>query len=1263
MLLATAASGGDSTPADPVTRSLRWDDGNNSNFYKATGSTDTTWTIAMWVKRANLGSLQYLFSWGGDGIAFDANDKISIWNGSSYATSTAVFRDTSSWYHLTVSCSSGAITVYVNGTAQTMSSSPSYPAWGNVYFGRWSGNTSYNFDGYLSDIYGIEGSALDHTSFTESNNYGGLIPKAYTGSVGTNGFHIDAQPAHDADLLVSSIDRNNGDTLFADCAGHTITKGGDPEHSIAVGNPFTGDDRSMFFDGSDDYIKVASASSDFAFGTSDYTIEGWFNFRHLTGVQTICDLRPYNSIDTTRSFFGTTGSGLYVYFNGGNTTLAASGSLTIDRWHHIAFVRSSSSLKCYVDGQLKGTISSSTNHNTDGTPHLGSTATHTDLGDSNHEAFLQGYVYDFRIINGTAAYTGEFTPPSGKLTATGGTYPSTTNVNTSITSGHTKLLIQPDKDDSSIGDETSNHTITTSGALITASSAYESAAKSTAMYFDGNGDTIVAAASSDFAFGTGDFTVEGWYYFESIPSSTDAMLVDLRPTNSTDTDTFAFSTDTTNGVKVYSGGDYALGGSLSTSTWHHIALVRSGGTLYVYIDGTATGSTQSYSNNLTQNSTPRLGTTADGGTSAVFTGYIFDVRITKGTARYTSNFTTPSAPFELNPVYIGGDQSGNKNHFAPTNISDLMLDTPTKNYATLNPLDAGGGTFSEGNLKWAAGGSHRAVRFTQATLAGDKTYFEVYYPDSWSNDPSIGIMGAESKIGDQHNASPARWFRAGGTEFNNGTESDPSNPTWTNGDIVGVAVDLVAGELKYQVNGGSFTTAFTGLSNDTTWIPAIKGYDTSPAYIINTGGDNTFCGEKTSGQDTSQSEFYYAPPSGFKSLNSSNLATPTVTPSEHFGILTYTGNSDLYNGSGSTQNVTGVNFDVGMAWIKDRDNRASDSYTGSMSEEYGHYLFDTITGTSTGGYNIDYDVASGMGGGAYLNSGESGVTSFSAGSGTSRGITVDEAGETNFYFNDGFFETYTERYVAWLWKLGSTGSSSTWNSSYTAPTTEHYNASAGVTTIEVSPASSGNLEVAHSLSEAPEFFWVAADQEDSDFSGFPAFHKDLSSGTYLQLDGTSAASSNSNYFPSGAAHADYIKLGSAFIDSFGSGFNLRIWAFTSVEGYSKFGSYVGNLSTDGTFIYTGFRPRFIMIKNIQDSGHSWYIHDTARSPHNYSDLELTANSSGAEYSVMTAASVERMDINSNGFKLRGNNVATNANGKTHIYAAWAEVPFAKATAR
>jgi hypothetical protein len=122
------------------------------------------------------------------------------------------------------------------------------------------------------------------------------------------------------------------------------------------------------------------------------------------------------------------------------------------------------------------------------------------------------------------------------------------------------------------------------------------------------------------------------------------------------------------------------------------------------------------------------------------------------------------------------------------------------------------------------------------------------------------------------------------------------------------------------------------------------------------------------------------------------------------------------------------------------------------------------------------------------------------------------------------------------------------------------------------------------------------------------------------------------------------------------------YGFAGVEGYSKFGTYEGNGSTDGPFIYTGFQPRWIMVKPIDDP-YAWYIHDTARSPYNYSDNELTANTSGEEYSVSDAGAGERFDIISNGFKHRTSNVAMNADNKTMVYAAFAESPFKYANAR
>jgi len=501
----------------------------------------------------------------------------------------------------------------------------------------------------------------------------------------------------------------------------------------------------------------------------------------------------------------------------------------------------------------------------------------------------------------------------------------------------------------------------------------------------------------------------------------------------------------------------------------------------------------------------------------------------------------------------------------------------------------------------------------------------------------------------------------------NGSNTGSAFVDYDQGDILQFALDLDNNKLWCGKNGtwytddASTTTTASAISGNTatpafsdlsghTWGPAIFCNANADVFILNAGQDPTFANNKSSGQDTSQSEFYYAPPTGFQSLNTGNLGTPAVTPSEHFGILTYVGNSDLVNSSGSTQNVTGVNFDVGMAWIKDRDNSAGASYTASSYNEYGHYLFDTITGTSTGGYNIDADVISSEGG-PYLNSGEEGVISFSAGSGTNRGITVDKAGETNYYDNNPYGTPVAERYVAWLWKLGSTGDSSSWNNSYTAPTNEHYNSSAGVTTIEVSPATSGNLEVAHSLSAAPEFFFVTTDAYSENFTGFIAFHKDLTSGNYLYLDYDSAQAPDSTYFPSGAAHADYIKLGSTFADTDEFGFNLRIWAFTGVEGFSK--AFALDTSSDA-FCYLGFRPSWVILKR-KDSTGDWLIFDEKREGYNVDNDALKAHSPASE------SSTDYLDLLSNGFRVRSSNSSIGSGDLVGF--AIASTPFKHANAR
>lgn len=1369
----TGKSADGTAPADPVTRSLRFD--GTAHLERATGSTSTTWTLAFWVKRSTLSGpaqAQYLATWAisgsaGEGLSFRGTadssnlDEISLYDGSGHNRSVGVFRDPAAWGHFTISVNAGTATVYYNGEA-VISNASGIQAWGSMRLGAWLNEN--DLEGYMADVYGIEGSALDHTSFTEANESGGgLKPKEYTGLFGLNGFHIDAQPTNSADLLVSSVGRREASTTFADSAsGLTFTAGGNsPSHRIGAVNPFTGPDRAIFFDGSNDYFKVASASSDFAFGTSDYTIEGWFNFAHLTGVQTICDLRPSNSVDSTRCFFGTTGSGLYVYFNGGNTTLAASGSLAQDYWHHIAFVRESSTLKTYVDGKLKTSVSASDNHSTDGTPHFGSTNP-----SPNHEGILAAYSYGHRIINGTAAYTGEFTPPSGKLTATGGTYPSTNNVNTSITSGHTKLLIQPDKDDSSIGDETSNHTITTSGALIAGSSPYEPDAKSSAIYFDGSQDQIKTSQSSNLTFGTGSFTVELWFWPDTTSLNADRGIIADEVYGYTGgwgllqkNGDLAFWTKNTSGTNW----SLIASSALTAGQWQHIAVSydSSNTTTRLFVDGSvvATGTTSGW--NMTGDQI-KLGFVHVYHPAA---GYQYDVRATKGSALYTANFDVPTAPFELNPVYLGGDQSGNKNHFQPEGISqahDVMLDTPTKNYATWNPLDlqetaSTAPTFTEGNLSLSTNSSgYGRIHSTISLPSTSKWYAEFY-------STSFDTIGVRRKVGGgwPSGSSVLATVSSGGSITNASGTSQSGLASWSSGDILGVEVDCDANTIQFLRNGSNYGTSesFTHYADETFFTYTDGSSGTAYNAIANFGQDPTFAGNYTGTLESS--EWAHSPSTGFKSLNTSNLAAPTVTPEENFATKRYTG-------AGGSEEIN-LGFTPALTWIK----RWQDS-------GYWHGLYDSVRGLSAGALASNstntedstqrvasFDSDSGSEGFtlssshySYTNTSGKGFVSWNwkahqGGPATrSHTLTLEVndlygtaydwystklevwEGSTKLkdieqpVYNSGGSTTYTIKTndtdkIKLVWDVDSSmdwyamyavlkdSSNSTlaswdgnnWDGSSSTPadgsnfylpsghdssnaaetgvvesptdTIEAYNSAAGFTMIKYSGEGSSDGDTKtlnHSLGVPLELVIVKARTsiDGYDNGDWLVWHKDLTSGNFLRLNATSGEDSESygnNLIAtnnSGSQHQVVVSNGYSYDSGNGhylnsgpdngSGENYILYGWAGVEGHSKFGSYQGNTSSDGPFIYTGFRPSLVIIKKYSTSGSSknWWVIDSTRNGHNPIKQYLYTNSSGAE----GTSTSNWIDFTSNGFKLRGSGSTTNQSGWSYVYLAFAEQSFA-----
>jgi hypothetical protein len=1007
ILPAGSAAAADSTPAeDPVVRSLRFD--GSAYLHRTVNSSETTWTLAFWMKRAWITppdtNNRYIFSINdASGLFWDDNayaDGTLVYyrGGSSVTTSTAKYTDPSSWYHVCLVCSSSTANLYINGelSPNMGSMSLSQNTVTSIRFANYGTSNGHKAEQYLADIYFIEGEAKSPTDFIESNDYGGYKPKAYTGSFGTKGFHIDAQPTHDADLLVTSVGRNDGDTTFVDvAAGHQINSYGGTEHSIAVGNPFTGDDRAIYFDGSSALTMPDSTDWE---PSGDFTYEAWimptwssapaYSLPFGHGSSDGQDVNMGHSVLIKNGTLYLTGSFGSTYHHPNYSSSGSGFAVSANEWTHVAVVRDGNTIRYYKNGVQESTFTVS-----------GSATAESNVFALGRSGGLTtypytGYIADFRITH-DAEY------PNGTT--------FTTPTSPHSTTSDTKVRIQPQSSDTTWHDEEGNHTISTVGSPTrTASTPYDAAAKSTAMYFDGN-DTLTGP--NDLAFGTGAFTIEFWYQHVSdinggVTGATSDIVISkgrrhtgyqgwLLFTHNNGIDKVNWVAYKVNGS---SGNNYSLdanstGVSLAhDGDWHHIAVTRDGsGNMGLFIDGTRYADATGYGGVIDSAYYLHIaaGRTYSSGTVGHYANcYLYDVRITKGEARYdptSSSVTKPSAPFELNPVYIGGDQSGNKNHFTPTNISshDVMLDVPTKNYATLNPLDKGSSTLLlEGNCGISQN-TNSWVHHARSTfsVSSGKWYWECTDNNGWGGGFwKTGIAPSGGTIASALSGAYTYYAYDG--------SGASSGSGWSSGDIIGIALDLDNGTCDiYKNNSSMGTLVASGLSGE--YSPYHDSYNSQTIY--NFGQDPTFAGGKTSGQDTSQSEFYYAPPTGFKSLNTSNLPSPTVTPAENFEALTYTG-------SGSTRSITGLDFQPDLVWIKDRTTGGAGGF---------HCIHDSVRGDDgTHKYILSSDntITTDTTYSGY------GVTSFN-----SDGFSIINGGSLT---NDS-----SRNYVAWNWKAHQSPSS------------------------------------------------------------------------------------------------------------------------------------------------------------------------------------------------------------------------------------------------
>jgi hypothetical protein len=560
---------------------------------------------------------------------------------------------------------------------------------------------------------------------------------------------------------------------------------------------------------------------------------------------------------------------------------------------------------------------------------------------------------------------------------------------------------------------------------------------------------------------------------------------------------------------------------------------------------------------------------------------------------------------------IGADTSGKDNHWSTVNLAaeDIVEDTPTDNYCVLNPLDSNSNNvLSEGNLNFSSSGSSgHYPTFSTMGMRSGKWYWESCREngDGWimaimslahdggslSIDSTVGnSTSSVNKVGYSISASTGNKSHDSGAEYNQAYGLGIGL-----GGVLMCAFDADNGKIWWGRDGTWFDSgdpaagtdyAFTGIDTDTDWGVCIHGYSGHLPWM-NFGADPTF-GGNVSTPDTS--EFKHTPPTGFKALKSSNLTASIAKPAEYFDVLTYasSGAKTFDNGSTSMQ--------PDLVWVKARGNT------------YDHELTDSVRGVTKA-----------------LSTNDDGLQS------------TDSTGLIDFDadgFEVGAGTNYsTSAMVAWCWRKHITS---------------------GFDIVEYTADDTGGTKEITLTSGfgTPEMVIVKAYDEDSEYAGdtttndwYVWHHKLTDEGYYILLNGTAGEVE----FDDSMGGDDLINVGNGTVtvggdamsgpylneyDSMNSdtGRKYIIYAMKSVAGFSRVGSFSGSSSA---FIYTDFRPSFILAKRYDSTG-GWLMFDDKREGYNVDNDALEADTSAIE------ATTDHIDILSNGFRIRTSDSDLNA---------------------
>jgi hypothetical protein len=685
------------------------------------------------------------------------------------------------------------------------------------------------------------------------------------------------------------------------------------------------------------------------------------------------------------------------------------------------------------------------------------------------------------------------------------------------------------------------------------------------------------------------------------------------------------------------------------SAWYHIVVVRNGTSLTIYVNGVSQTLTVSTAVNAAggylfgASTEQRIGN--DQVNSAYFDGYLTEINFIDGQALTPSSFgeTSPSTGVWIPKKYSGtygtngfyldfkdtssttalGYDAAGSNDWTVNNISltsgstyDSMTDVPTltsataANYCVLNPLDkATNFTLAGANLNFTPANTSDlySCRSTFQIPSTGKWIWEVTNTNSAYMITAGLLSGSTALVGQQTVTCASMTVGSIGTFFSTSQWMNTTT-TWSvtnvgNGDTLVIAYDADGGNIWFGrvASGGTTVTWYntSGTADPSTGTDPRASSITAGGWFA---GFGTYFTPSGASANFGQRPFAFTNiPTGFVALNTFNLPTPTIGATASTTANKYM-NIALYTGTGSSQSITGLGFQPDLTWIKGRSG-ATD-----------HGLYDAVRGVQL---QLESNTTTDE------TTETTGLTAFG-----SDGFTVGALAQLN---------TSSATYVGWNWKES---------------------ASSGFDIVTYTGNGSART-ISHGLGVAPNMIIVKARTTASTDQGWAVYHSANTAAPetdYLLLNSTAATADLDTVWNDTAPTSSVFSVGTnALVNA--NNDTYVAYCFAQVAGYSAMGSYTGNGSSDGVFVFTGFRTRYLLIKRTDSTG-GWVVLDTARDTYNDVDNYLYANSSAAD-----AGSSNVLDINSNGFKIRNSWTDINGSGSTYIYYAVAENPFKYAVAR